>query len=85
MIYQDARKKVLAELGETQAEQGAAIGMPQAHVSRALSARAPEPRSGLERLCLLAVAGLPPRARRAAIRRALDEMRDAAVLDGTAP
>lgn len=74
MIYQEARRKILAELGETQEEQGAAIGMPQAHVSRAISPRAAMPRSGLERLCLLALAGLPPRARRRAVLRALAEM-----------
>lgn len=75
--YSELRSEVLDLLGGTQVEQAEALGLVQGKVSQMRKPSAPDPRSTMERLLLLAFDELGPRQQRKAILAAAARLRQA--------
>lgn len=72
--YRQMRAELLGLLGETQASQGEAIGLPQGRISQLRRVDGPAPRSKIERLLLCALDSLEPKVRRKAVIEAVKRM-----------
>lgn len=70
------KRLILDEIGESQNQQAEALGVSQSAVGGWRSSRSRPPQSVIERLALCALASLPEKDRKKAVRAGLKRMRE---------